>query len=144
MWRRIFAHGLKYDQPNASSKNLILSVLNTTATKREAKDYLSKYTNDSGQHNHCLFFIRDLHKVAPAILSQFSSVIKRLGMLGLRPMFVIPPSPTHVNIQAELLDSIVTEADLKPLHFKEGLTKSRTGLYHSVFSQESRVFYIVN
>ncbi|AJR60110.1 Arg2p [Saccharomyces cerevisiae YJM195] len=144
MWRRIFAHGLKYDQPNASSKNLILSVLNTTATKREAKDYLSKYTNDGGQHNHCLFFIRDLHKVAPAILSQFSSVIKRLGMLGLRPMFVIPPSPTHVNIQAELLDSIVTEADLKPLHLKEGLTKSRTGLYHSVFSQESRFFDIGN
>ncbi|CAI4061058.1 hypothetical protein N7582_001787 [Saccharomyces uvarum] len=144
MWKHIFAHGLKYNQPNASSKNLILSVLNSTATKREAKDYLSKYTNGDGQRNHCLFFIRDLHEVSPAILSQFSSVIKRLGMLGLRPMFVIPPSPSHVNIQAELLDRIVTGADLRPLHLKEGLTKSFTGLYHSAFSQQGHFLDIAN
>ncbi|CAI4034350.1 hypothetical protein SMKI_10G1370 [Saccharomyces mikatae IFO 1815] len=144
MWKNIFTQGFKYNQPNASSKNLILSVLNTTATKREAKDYLSKYTKGNGQHNYCLFFIRDLHEVGPAILSQFSSVVKRLGMLGLRPMFVIPPSLSHVNIQAELLDNIVTGAGLRPLHLKEGLTKSRTGLYHSTFSQQSRFFDMAN
>ncbi|CAI4043677.1 hypothetical protein SKDZ_10G1400 [Saccharomyces kudriavzevii ZP591] len=146
MWKHIFTHGLRYNQPNASSKNLILSVLNSTTTKREAKDYLSKYRNGNGQHNHCLFFIRDLHDMAPAILAQISSAIKRLGMLGLRPIFAIPPSPSpsRVNIQAELLDSIVTNADMRPLHLKEGLTKSRTGLYHSALSRQSKLFDIAN
>ena len=141
MWKHLFSNGFKGEQQNASSKNLILSVLNSTTTKREAKDYLSKYTNEPQIVNHCLLFIRHLQSYSPQTLSRLSNSIKRLRMLGLRPVCIIPP--THRNLvmkQSELLDKIITDAQLHPLHLKEGLSKSRTGLFHSVLSSEAKLF----
>ncbi|CCK73549.1 acetyl-CoA:L-glutamate N-acetyltransferase NDAI_0G05660 [Naumovozyma dairenensis CBS 421] len=141
MWKHIFSNGLRYEQQNASSKNLILSVLNTTTTKREAKDYLTKYTNEQETINHCLLFIRHLHAFPTQTLSKLSNSIKRLRMLGLRPICIVPPTTAKLVTQhSEILDKLLTDAELHPLHFKEGLSKSRTGLFHSVLSSESQLF----
>lgn len=139
MWKHILSRGLRYNQPNASSKKLILSVLNSTATKREARDYLTKYTNDSNAINHCLLLIRDLHFLTSNSLLQLSGAIKRLRMLGLRPICIIPPSH-HVTTQAEMLDQILTKAELRPLHLKDALLKRSNGTYESILASQVNLF----
>lgn len=139
MWKHIFSNRLKFEQQNAASKRLILSVLNSTATKREARDYLAKYANEDAAINHCLLFVRHLHDYSGKTLGQLSNSIKRLRMLGLRPICIIPPSK-HVEKQAEVFDKLITKAQLRPLHLRDGLSKSRTGLYHSVLSSHSQLF----
>lgn len=139
MWKHVLARGFTYNQPNASSKKLILSVLNSTATKREARDYLTKYTNDSNTINHCLLLIRDLHSLTSNSLWQLSGAIKRLRMLGLRPICIIPPSH-HVADQAETLDQILTQAELRPLHLKDALLKRSNGKYESILATQVDLF----
>lgn len=139
MWRNVLAKELKFEQPNMASKKLILSVLNSTATKREVRDYLKKYNNEPVIVNHCLLFIRGLHSINELTARKLSGSIKRLRMLGLRPICVIPPTP-FMDKEAEMLDSMVTSASLKPLHLREALTKTSSGTYKSIISSNSRLF----
>ncbi|CCK68959.1 acetyl-CoA:L-glutamate N-acetyltransferase KNAG_0B05260 [Huiozyma naganishii CBS 8797] len=142
MWRHIFNNtGSQVSgRHTSSSRNLILSILNSTATKREARDYLTKYTNEPETINHCLLVIRHLHFYRPQILQQLSNTIKRLRILGLRPICVIPPSK-HLMKQGEILDKIITQARLKPLHIQDGLVKTTEGTYKSVLQDSnSNVF----
>lgn len=139
MWRNVLGRELKLDQPNTASKRLILSVLNSTATKREAKDYLKKYSNEPSVVNHCLLFIRGLSGLNESTAMKLSGSIKRLRMLGLRPICVLPPGP-FMDKEAELLDTMVTWAALKPLHLREALTETTNGSYRSLISSNSRLF----
>ena len=139
MWRNVLGKELKFEQPNTASKRLILSVLNSTATKREARDYLKKYNNEPSVVNHCLLFIRGLSGLNEATAMKLSGSIKRLRMLGLRPICVLPPGP-FMDKEAELLDTMVTWAALKPLHLREALTETANGSYKSLISSNSRLF----
>lgn len=118
-----------------SSRNIILSVLNSTTTKREAKDYLTKYTDEPKIINHSLLLIRDLHCHNHQILKQLSATISRLRILGLRPICVIPPSK-YVEKEAEALDKLITQAKLQPIHLKESLVKNRFGHYRSILASK--------
>lgn len=138
MLGRFVLGGIGYDPPNAASRKLILSILNSTATKREAKDYITKYANGA-KINHCLLLTRQSHRLNEKSLLQLSEVIKRLHMLGLRPICLIPPS-SHVPHQAESLDKMLTRAQLRPLHCQNGLTKLLSGRYESILSSQSYLF----
>lgn len=118
-----------------SSRNIILSVLNSTATKREAKDYLTKYADETKLINYSLLMIRDLHLCNLNILKQLSATIRRLRVLGLRPICVIPPSK-NIEKEAETLDKLIAYANLRPLHLKEPLVKTTTGQYKSILSSK--------
>lgn len=118
---------------NISSRNLILSVLNSTTTKREAKDYLAKYTDEPKIVNHSLLLIRNLRNHTPQTLKRLSATISRLRILGLRPICVIPPSKDVEN-EAEALDKLITQAKLQPIHLRESLVKSRSGHYTSILA----------
>lgn len=139
MWGPFKLAGIGYNKPNASSKELILSILNSTATKREARDYLTKYADGSDRGNHCLLLTRHLHRLNEKTLSQLSEAIKRLRMLGLRPICMIPPSG-HVSQQAESLDRMITKAQLQPLHLQNGLTKCQSGKYESILASQINIF----
>lgn len=139
MWRHILGGGFKYDQPNAAAKKLILSVLNSTATKREAKDYLEKYASDSPRINHCLMLVRHLKSADSRVLSRLSGAVKKLRMLGLRPIFIIPPS-SHVAWDAETLDTLLTKAHLRPIHLQNALFKAPNGSYTTLLSSQTDVF----
>lgn len=140
MWKHLFAGGIfKLEQQNAASKRLILSVLNSTATKREAKDYLTKYKSDSNAINHCFLLIRRPNAMKTKHISQLAETIKRLRMLGLRPMFVIPPSH-NIYKQAEILDIVITVAGLRPLHLNNALSKSVSGKYTSILESQRFLF----
>ncbi|QLQ78490.1 hypothetical protein HG537_0A07370 [Torulaspora globosa] len=139
MWKQLIGTGFRYDQPNAAAKKLILSVLNSTATKREAKDYLKKYASDSKKINHCLLMIRGLKSVDSRVLVRLSGTVKKLRMLGLRPIFIIPPS-SHVTWDLETLDQLVTRSDLRPIHLQNALFRSVDGSYSSLLCSQSRVF----
>ncbi|EDO15436.1 hypothetical protein Kpol_1027p10 [Vanderwaltozyma polyspora DSM 70294] len=140
MWKHLLSGGLKVEQQNASAKKLILSVLNSTATKREARDYLTKYTrsDDSKQLNHCLLLIRHLNSLRQHEISELTSTVKKLGMLGLRPIFVIPPS-RHIAKQAEILDIITTLAGFRPLQLQNSLSQSIDGTYTSILSSQNAI-----
>lgn len=139
MWNRLLGQRLGYQQPNALSKNVILSVLNSTATKREARDYLAKYTDGSGRQNHCLLLIRHLQNISHKNLHNLSGTITRLRMLGLKPICVIPPS-SHVDKQAESWDKLLSLAELKPLHLYDSLTLDSDGSLESVLQSQRSVF----
>lgn len=139
MWRRILRNSAAYEQPNASSKKLILSVLNTTATRREVANYLEKYADDSNNPCYGLLFIRHLDQVGPKTFGRLSKTLGRLRMLGLRLICVVPPS-TNVRNYAERLDDLLTRGSLKPLHVDFGLTKLRQGGYCSVLSPAAGLF----
>ncbi|CAL9735915.1 amino-acid acetyltransferase, mitochondrial [Monosporozyma servazzii] len=121
---------------NISSRNLILSVLNSTTTKREAKDYLTKYTDEPKIINHSLLLIRNLCNHTPQTFKQLSATISRLRILGLRPICVIPPSK-DVEKEAEALDRLITKAKLQPIHLKESLVKNSAGHYTSILASKN-------
>lgn len=120
---------------NMSSRNIILSVLNSTTTKREARDYLAKYTDETKIINHSLLLIRNLNQYRPDTLKRLAATIRRLRVLGLRPICVIPPSK-NVDIEAEVLDKLITKSKLQPLHLKEALVKNRFGHYRSILASK--------
>lgn len=136
-WRQYSIAHLGYNQPNARNKQLILSVLNSTATKREARDYLKKYTDETNA-NHCLVFVRDLLSYDHKTLSKFGQTVKRLKMLGLRPMFVIPPTtPKLILEESGLLDKLLSERSLKTTFIPDLLTKKFNGEYKTMVSFQS-------
>lgn len=139
MWKQALGQTFKYDQPNAAARKLILSVLNSTATRREARDYLTKYGHNSPRANHCLLLIRHLETVGRGTLWQLSGAIKKLRMLGLRPIFIIPPS-SHVKQHAETLDKVLTSVDLNPLHLQDALFRGSNGSYSSILSSQASLF----
>lgn len=139
MWKQALGRGFKYDQPNAAARKLILSVLSSTATRREARDYLAKYGRNSPQTNHCLLLIRHLQSVGRGTLSQLSQAVKKLRMLGLRPIFIVPPS-SHVMQNAEILDKVLTSASLRPIHLQDALFRRCDGSYSSVLSAQAPLF----
>lgn len=135
LWNRLLGQRLGYQQPNALSKNVILSVLNSTATKREARDYLTKYTNGTDKQNYCLLLIRNLQNLSFKNLRNLSGTITRLRMLGLKPICVIPPS-RHVAKQAESWDRLLSMAELKPLHLFDSLSVGFDGSVESVLQSQ--------
>lgn len=139
MWKQALNRGFKYDQPNAAARKLILSVLSSTATRREARDYLVKYGQNSPRANHCLLLIRHLQTMGRGTLWQLSGAIEKLRMLGIRPIFVIPPSG-HVMQNAETLDKVLTTANLRPLHLQDALFRGSDGTYSSILSSQASLF----
>ncbi|KAM3159933.1 Amino-acid acetyltransferase, mitochondrial [Lachancea thermotolerans] len=129
MFRRLYQTA-GYSQPNGLNKELILAVLNSTATKREAQNYLKKYGSDKIQ-NHCLVMIRGLLKQDSKALSCFAVTIKRLKMLGVKPMFVLHPGQ-DVEEQAQLLDYHLRKEDLRAVCLSEALVRNFNGSYQSI------------
>ncbi|CCH60078.1 hypothetical protein TBLA_0C02700 [Henningerozyma blattae CBS 6284] len=139
MWKPPIWKTLTHEQPNASYKRLILSVLNTTATKREAKDYLTKYKNVGSVTNFCLLFIRSLSNLKIKQLNSLALIINKLNMLGLKPICIIPPS-NNINHHSEILDALVTRAELEPLHLNEAIKFKIDGSSNSILSERRELF----
>ncbi|CUS21117.1 LAQU0S02e06260g1_1 [Lachancea quebecensis] len=129
MFRRLY-QTVGYSQPNGLNKELILAVLNSTATKREAQNYLKKYGNNKIQ-NHCLVMIRGLLEQDSKALSCFAVTIKRLKMLGVKPMFVLHPGQ-DVEKQAELLEYHLHNEELSAVCLPEALVRNFNGSYRSL------------
>lgn len=127
-------YGPSIRKQNFSSRKLIVSILNSTATKREAKDYLAKYTDEPNIINYSFFIIRDLHLYNSRVLKQLSSTIRRLRILGLRPLMILPPTP-EIDKNSEYMDKLITHARLRPLHLDNALVKRYNGSYESILSQ---------
>ncbi|CEP64191.1 acetyl-CoA:L-glutamate N-acetyltransferase LALA0_S10e04544g [Lachancea lanzarotensis] len=118
-----------YYQPNSFNKELILSVLKSTATKREAQNYMRKYAENSTS-NHCLLIIRDLLDQKLAKLDRFAVTIRQLQILGLKPMFLLCPH-RNVEKQTELLDACLRKNSMRSLILPEALTRAADGTYKS-------------
>ncbi|CCE64620.1 hypothetical protein TPHA_0I01140 [Tetrapisispora phaffii CBS 4417] len=145
MWKKLLSGArFKLNQPNNSSKKLILSVLNSTATKREARDYLNKYTDDPKKQNYCLLLVRNLSALHPFKVSQLSGTIEKINMLGLKFIFVIPPDSKNIDEDAEVLDAITTLAGLNPLHLQNGLIKMKSGELQSIIESQRSIFTFEN
>ncbi|CCF55602.1 hypothetical protein KAFR_0A01640 [Kazachstania africana CBS 2517] len=142
MFKHMLPNSAAQRQKNASSKNLILSILNSTATKREAKEYLARYADDAGTTHHCLILIRSLHTFPADTLSHLADTLRRLRILGLRPVFILPPTDDRaiMNEQFDLLDSLLNNAHLQPIILRDGLTKTFNGTSASVLSTNSELF----
>lgn len=123
-------HRIGYVQPNGLNKELILAVLNSTATKREAQNYVNKYGNGTIQ-NYCLVMIRGLLEQKPAVLTEFGVTVKRLKMLGVRPMFVLHPG-CDLELQAQVLDFHLRQSQLQTVLLPEALARSPNGSYRSI------------
>lgn len=130
MWAHLFKHGFKYEQQNSLSKSLILSVLNSTATKREAKDYLIKYANGSSNY-HYLLLIRNIATQSERSLHRLSDSIRRLKFLGISPVCVLLPSG-RIQTEVEKMDKLITLSHLKPLVLDYGLSRAFDGSYESI------------
>lgn len=141
---------VQYDQPNAASKKVILSVLNSTTTKREARDYLNKYSGKTGFVNHCLLIFRGLEGLSKTQRYSISSTLKKINILGLKPISVVAPMVGSlrncdlrankgdlIEQQAELIDSLITSAGLKPLHIQDGVKKLEFGGFRSILGEET-------
>lgn len=128
IWKRCL-HQLGYYQPNINNKRLILSVLNSTATKREAKDYLKKYANN-GVQNHCLILIRNIASHELITLNRFMQIVTRLKMLGIKPMFVMHPNE-DVERQTDFLDNLFTKSQIPSICIPDALIKKTNGTYES-------------
>ncbi|AET40690.1 acetyl-CoA:L-glutamate N-acetyltransferase Ecym_6311 [Eremothecium cymbalariae DBVPG len=100
MIRRWFATKVGYHDPNFKTNQLILSVLKSTATRREAKDYISKY-GKPGVLNHCIIYMRDVSSYSQGLIQDLTATIGRLQMLGVSPVVVLSPSP---NVTKECND----------------------------------------
>ncbi|SCV00274.1 LANO_0F06062g1_1 [Lachancea nothofagi CBS 11611] len=122
-------------QPNRVNKDLILSVLKSTATKREAQNYLKKY-GDESVRNHCLLTIRDLLSQKPKKLSRFAVTVKQLQMLGVKPMFVLHPQQ-DVETQSEVLDKCLRQSGLQTIFISEALTRAADGSFKSPVKYDS-------
>lgn len=131
MWSHLFKYGFRYEQQNSLSKSLIVSVLNSTATKREAKDYLAKYAAGSESYYYYLLVVRGLSSQNGRALHRLSDSIRRLKLLGISPVCVMLPSG-RIDTEIERMDKILTMAKLKPLLLSNGLSKTFDGQYHSV------------
>ncbi|KAH3900590.1 acetyl-CoA:L-glutamate N-acetyltransferase SCDLUD_003582 [Saccharomycodes ludwigii] len=119
-----------YQQPNAQNKELILSVLNSTATKREAKDYLKKCSADN-KKNACIIILKDLLLQPDYVLDGFSSTIKNLKMLGINPIFVISEhgAKETSSSAANLLDRICHNKELKTCFCPDLITRKKSFEY---------------
>lgn len=126
----------KFEYSNIYNKRLILSILNTTVTKREANNYLTKYKNDGTlKTNHCLLLIRSLSEHNSSI-SLLSRTINKLNLLGLNPICIVLPS-SKVNINCEILDNLITSANLQPLHLNEAIKYKLNGSIQSIFESNT-------
>ncbi|KAL3232712.1 Amino-acid acetyltransferase, mitochondrial [Nakaseomyces bracarensis] len=131
MWSHLFKYGFRYEQQNSLSKSLIVSVLNSTATKREAKDYLAKYAAGSNSYYYYLLVVRGLGTQNERALHRLSDSIRRLKLLGISPVCVMLPSG-RLNNELEIMDRVLTMAKLKPLVLNNGLSKRFDAQYESV------------
>ncbi|SCV02677.1 LAME_0H04060g1_1 [Lachancea meyersii CBS 8951] len=114
-----------YFQPNRFNKELILSVLKSTATKREAQQYLKKY-GESSVRNHCLLMVRDLLYQKPKKLDRFAATIKKLQILGVKPMFLLHPDQ-NIEDQAETLEKCLRNNSMQSIILPEALTRAADG-----------------
>ncbi|SCU98364.1 LADA_0H12530g1_1 [Lachancea dasiensis] len=119
-----------YFQPNSINKELILSVLNSTATKREAQTYLKKY-GESSIRNHCLLMVRELVTQTPEKLDRFAITVKRMQMLGVKPIFMLYPYQ-DVERQAEMLESCLNNNGVRSIILPDALTRLVDGNYRSL------------
>lgn len=88
---------------HAESKELILSVLRSTATKREARQYISKYKPFQGKSSSvfeedepssnvlrvAVLKVRDLKSFAPQIVEGIGRTITQLSKLGISPVVFV-------------------------------------------------------
>ncbi|SCV03875.1 LAMI_0H11650g1_1 [Lachancea mirantina] len=126
---------LGYRQPNLVNKQLILAVLNSTATKREAKDYMKKYgQNDTT--NHCLILVRDVWGDGQNRIERFSHVVGRLKLLGVNPIFVLHPRTSPLKI-VEKLDYALHKVGLSPMRVSDPLVKMAGGQFRAAFSWQN-------
>ncbi|CDO93578.1 unnamed protein product [Kluyveromyces dobzhanskii CBS 2104] len=127
-WVRCLTTEVKYHQPNAHGRNLVMSVLNSTVTKREAKDYLNKYT-DGNKLNYCIVFLRHLSECSDTVISGFSKTISRIQTLGLRPLLVLDPSCQDITYHSRRLDNNLHQQSLKSIIVSDPITVGNAGSF---------------
>lgn len=103
-----------------------MSVLNSTVTKREAKDYLNKYT-DENNHHYCLVFLRHLSEYSDNVLSGFSKTVSRIQTLGLRPILIVDPLCQDISYQSQRLDNHLHDQSLKSIIVLDPITIGERG-----------------
>ncbi|AMD19267.1 HBR366Wp [Eremothecium sinecaudum] len=89
MGLKYFASKDKSPVPNFFTRQLILSVLVSSATKREAKDYLEKYKD--GALKYCILYLRDVSTYTQDLLDSFVDTVATMEALGIRLIFVLDP-----------------------------------------------------
>ena len=116
-----------YHQPNSHGRNLVMSVLNSTVTKREAKDYLNKYADESSLH-YCLVFLKHLSDYSDPIVESFTRTIVRIQNLGLRPILVLDPKCRDISYQSQRLDNILHQLSLNSIIVSDPITIDSQGV----------------
>lgn len=116
-----FSTEVKYHQPNAHGRNLVLSVLNSTVTKREAKDYLNKYTNENNL-NYCIVLLRNMSEYSESLLLNFIKTVSKIQTLGLRPILVLDPLCSNLSHHSQKLDDLLHDQNMKSIIISDPIT----------------------
>lgn len=125
-WVRSITTDLRYSQPNSNGRNLVLSVLNSTVTKREAKDYLNKYADES-KLNYCLVYLKHFSSFSGPVLQNFSKTLAKIQTLGLRLMLVLDPASPTLSDDSQKLDELLHKQQLKSIIVSDPITFCHDG-----------------
>ncbi|AAS52040.1 ADR120Cp [Eremothecium gossypii ATCC 10895] len=117
LFRRLLTTKVGYHTPNYVNRRLILSVLKSTATRREAKDYLTKY-GDPAVAYHCVLYLRGTKTFSAGLINDFAIMLGRLRLLGIRPLVVLSPSK-HVMTESEILRETFYKHGLQSIPINE-------------------------
>lgn len=122
-----------YNQQATVKRDFISSILQSTVTKREAKDYLKKYDLNGSSNNLALFLLQDL----PSLLQHHNilrKTLQKLINLGVSPILIIEQDNSlgreqrileHYRISDLLNCTAVTELDYIPQKYKPKLDNSK-------------------
>ncbi|AGO11885.1 AaceriADR120Cp [[Ashbya] aceris (nom. inval.)] len=132
LFRRLLTTKVGYHTPNYKNRRLILSVLKSTATRREAKDYLTKYGDPAVAH-HCVLYLRGIRKFSAGLINDFAIMLGRLRLLGIRPLVVLSPS-AHVISESETLHETFYKNGLHSVPISEPLA---SGIHEIILQHET-------
>ncbi|KAL6940190.1 hypothetical protein ACO0QE_004085 [Hanseniaspora vineae] len=128
---------LYYNTDAQDKKEFIMSILNSTATKREAKDYLRKYASGD-RFNACIIVLQDMfgsgsndsescngYGISNDLLTGFTSTVAKLKNLGINPIIIIDEKNDKKRSfhSAKLLDVKFARNNLNSCICPELLTK---------------------
>lgn len=146
MARRCFTEDSKKHEDN---RDLILSVLRSTATKREARQYISRYTprvtsgnvfeRDSADISIipedalriAVIKIRDIKSIEPEEIKGIGKTVSRLSRLGVSPIVVIDAGKERNDF---------LQLDNKPFrHYQKAITWKANLIAHAIESASDKM-----
>lgn len=140
--QKLTVNKVHYNTDAQDKKEFIMAILNSTATKREAKDYLRKYASGD-RFNACIIVLQDLfgpgsnkafpndsdfcsgYGISSDLLTGFTSTVTKLKSLGINPIIIIDEKTDKKRSyhSAKLLDDNFARNNLNSCICPELLTK---------------------